>query len=89
MHYPSDGVESESPPLPYRSRARCFPSASVPAREFSLQPSSDISREASRGSPAPSSATLQSARYTTATTATFAVTGVSKSGYVYQPGAGL
>ena len=34
-------------------------------------------------------ATLQSARYTATTTATFAVTGVTKSGYVYQPGAGL
>ena len=34
-------------------------------------------------------ANLQTARYTAATTAIFAVTGVTKSGYVYQPGAGL
>jgi PKD repeat protein len=34
-------------------------------------------------------ASLQSARYTAATTATFTLTGVTKSGYVYQPGAGL
>ena len=34
-------------------------------------------------------ATLQTARYTATTTATFTVTGVTKSGYVYQPGAGL